>query len=294
MKLMYELPAADAAVFEASKGADERFMYCVPFNIIDDKFVSGYMAITDKFIYKILDGKLLDKFELSHCTDFTTEVMYGNCGFYANIDGKATLLCRFISGRNLPRYAVMCKACEILSEGKGGDPIENSEKERFCEKCGRPYVARTTICPFCQSKKDIYLKLWAMTKGLRLMLFFPLFVAVFSVAFQFIVPYIQRIAVNEYIQPVQGTPQGEIAGFLAIVVAIVSIDLFQRALGVVQGRLSAISGNKFTLMMRTFLFEKIQILSLSSVQRKSTGDLMGRINNDVNVVQSFITGNLPS
>jgi len=154
------------------------------------------------------------------------------------------------------------------------------------------------MCPFCRSKKEVYKKLWGLTKGLRLMLMFPMVVAAFSVAFQFIVPAIQKNAVNNYItnesiRPVlAGSP--EMRGFIAIIVAIVSIDLFQRLLGVIQGRLNAISGNKFTLMMRALLYEKIQNLSLASIGNKSTGDLMGRITGDVSAVQSFMTGQLPS
>lgn len=301
MKLMYDLPENDSSAFKKAVGSSEKLMYCIPFNIIEDRFVNGYMAFTDKCIYKLLDGELLEKFEIAKCSDFATEVMYGNCGFYAKIDGITTLLCRFISGRNLPRYSVMVKACEILAEecperesDKKKEPITNSEPERFCPKCNRPYVRGTTMCPFCQSKKDIYLKLWGMTKGLRLMLMFPLLVGVFSLVFRFVVPMLQKTALDEYIQPPSGVERGAMEGFLAIVIAIVSIDLFQRALGVVQGRLSAVAGNKFTLMMRTLLYEKIQTLSLSSIQRKSTGDLMGRINNDVSVVQSFIVGQLPN
>ena len=82
--------------------------------------------------------------------------------------------------------------------------------------------------------------------------------------------------------------------FVLIFVAIIAIDLVQRILGVIQSRLSAISGNKFTLMMRTLLYEKISTLSIASISRKSTGDLMGRITGDVNVVQGFMTGQLPS
>jgi len=294
MKLMYDLPENDLSAYKASVGTDEKMMYCIPFNILEDQFVDGYMVFTNKVMYKILDGKLLEKHVIAKCSDFTTEVMYGNCGFYAKIDGITTLICRFISGRNLPRYSVMVKACEILAEEKSGEPISNSENERFCPKCNRPYVRGTTMCPFCQSKRDIYIKLWSMTKGLRLMLMFPLLVAVFSLIFQFVVPIIQKNALNNFIQPPDGVERGAIEGFVAIVVAIVSIDLFQRALGVIQGRLSAVAGNKFTLMMRTLLYEKIQTLSLSSIQRKSTGDLMGRINNDVGVVQGFITGQLPN
>lgn len=294
MKLLFDLPAADKEIFEASSGKDEKLMYCLPYNIEDDTFVSGYMAFTDKYIYKILDGKLMAKFELSKMSDFVTDNMYGSCGFYAKVDGASTLLCRFISGRNLPRYSVIVKACEILTETHDTTPITNSEPERFCPKCGRPFMPRTNICPFCRSKKEIYGKLWAMTKGLRLMMMFPLFAAIVSVALRFIVPFIQKTAINNYIQPAEGVERGPMSSFVVVVLAIVLLDVLHRAMNVLQGRMAAVSGNRFSLMLRTLLFEKIEDLSLSSIQNKSTGDLMGRVNHDVDVVRDFITGQVPS
>ena len=133
-----------------------------------------------------------------------------------------------------------------------------------------------------------------MTKGLRLMMLFPLITAIIATVFRFVVPAIQKIAINEYIIPATGITGKSISGFLLIICAIVMFDLVHRILNVMQSRMAAISGNKFTRMLRTLLFEKIQMLSMSSIQNKSTGDLMGRINNDVSVVQHFITSLLPT
>ncbi|MFA6948489.1 MAG: ABC transporter ATP-binding protein [Eubacteriales bacterium] len=296
MKLRYDLPEADQKAFDAAVGAGEKVMYCLPFNIHQDKFVDGFVVFTDKTMYKILNGELLATFPIIGSDNFKTEVMFGSCGFYARINGSTTLICQFISGRNLPRYAIMVKACEILNDDsvKSGvgktEPVTNNTPERFCPKCGRPYIHATTICPYCMDKFEVYKKLWAMTKGLRLMMCFPFIVSIFSVIFQFVVPYIQAIAINNYLIP----HQGPINSFLAIVFAIVSIDLFQRALGVLQGRFSAVSGNKFTLMLKTLLYEKLQSLSLASIQRRTTGDLMGRVNNDTAVMQDFVTNQLPN
>ena len=110
MKLLYDLPELDQAAFDKAVASHndpkERLMYCIPFNILDDKFVSGFVAFTNRRMYKILDGTVLNEFPIIGASDFKTEVMYGSCGFYAKIDGASTLICQFISGRNLPRYAV--------------------------------------------------------------------------------------------------------------------------------------------------------------------------------------------
>ncbi len=294
MKLMYDLPEADKAAFDANVGTDERLMYCLPFSIYQDNFVSGYVAFTNKRMYKLLNGELLGIFPISGSKNFHTEVMYGSCGFYAEIDGAQTLICQFVSGRDLPRYSVIVRACELLAEDDKGEAITNSTPERFCPKCHRPFVNNTQICPYCMNKKEVYVKMWAMTKGLRLILCVPFIVSIFSVALSFINPWIQAQVINNYLFPAAGTERGPMREFIMFVALIVGIDLFSRALGVFQSRCSAIASGKFTLMLKTLLYEKIQMLSLSSVQRRTTGDLMGRISGDTGTIQNFIISVLPS
>lgn len=290
---MYGLPDADRHALEAVCGS-EKLMYCVPFNIEGDRFVRGYLAITDKRIYKLLDGEVLLTVNIEGSDDFRVEVMYGSCGFYVRTDGVSRLVCRFISGRNLARYSVIVRACEILAETHNTTPVTNDLPERFCPKCGRPYVNNTTICPYCMDRLEVYRKMFAMTRGLRLMMCFPFIVAVFSVVFSFVVPWIEGQAVNNYLEPLSGTERGTMHGFILIVLAIVSIDLFQRALGVMQSRLSSVSGNRFIMMLKNIMYEKLESLSLSSLQRRSTGDLMGRVNSDTSVMQDFVTNQLPN
>ncbi len=292
MRLMFDMPEREKNVFAASVHEGEKLMYCIPFNILEDRFVTGYIAITSKYIYKILGDSLLAEYKLAGASGFRTEVMYGSCGFYADFGEGTTLICQFVSGRHLPRYAVIVKACEILSEDSSNDePITNSEKERFCPKCNRPFVRGTNICPYCLDHMAVYKKIFAMTKGLRLMMCFPFVVAVFNIIFQFLVPQIQKLALNSYIIPQRSDKMTE---FVFVVAAIVFLEVFHRALAVVQSRMSAIAVNKLTLMMRVIIYEKIQSLSMSSIQRKSTGDLMARINNDVNVTRDFLVNQLPN
>lgn len=303
MKLLYDLPTADQAAYDA-KAAGEKLMYCVPFNMYEERFVKGFTVITDKHIYCIMDGEIITEIDLSRCTVFSTEVLYGNCAFYGVVDGITTLICRFQSSRNLPRYSVLVNACESLANKlrhheAPGDPTTNDERERFCPSCNRPFIPGTTICPFCRDQKEVYRKLWGLTKGMRLMIFFPLFVSVFSLAIQFVLPAIQRIAVNNYIanesiRPVSSITDPNVRGFLAIFICIVCIDLFQRAMGVIQSRVACISGSKATMILRTLVYEKVQMLSISSISRRATGDLIGRVMNDTIQVQHFMVNQLPT
>lgn len=293
MKLLFDMSSADRAAYDAMAEKDEKIMYCLPFDCALEKRVDGRMVFTNRYIYKILGGEVEARWELSKMSDFSIEVLYGCCAFFAKVDGVSVRLCRFISGRNQSRYATIVAACEALARGETDKVIENNEPERYCQKCGRPFVMHTHICPFCQSKKEVYKTLWGMTKGLRLMMLFPLLTAALGMAIQFIVPVLQKSLINDYILYKGERAENWFTGFVLVVVAIVSFDVITKLLGILQGRVAAISGNRFTRFLRTLLFEKIQMLSMSSVQKKSTGDLMGRINNDVSVVQNFITNLLP-
>ena len=309
MKLLYDMSRADTEIFQKSidSGAGEKLMYCLPFNMHEGNFVKGFVAFTNKKMYKILDGRILGIYDIIGSSDFKTEVMYGSGGFYAKIDGSTTLICQFGVGRNLPRYAVMIKACEILNETGSEEIIVNDTPERFCPECSRPFLYGSAICPYCMKKSEVYKKLWAMTKGLRLAISFPFIVAAIGLATQFLLPILHRFIKDNYLMPtpaaeelLSGMERGTvlwglepILGFCWLVALLVTIDFFMRALGVAEGRLLAIASGKFLIMLRTILYEKIQTLSLSSIQRRSTGDLMNRVSNDTSQMQQFIIREFP-
>ncbi len=298
MKLIYELDPANRAAFDAAGGKDEKILYCIPFEYESTGMVDGYMVLTATHLYKLFDGKLAVKWEMSRMSEFSVEMMYGCAGFYAHFDGNTVLLCRFATGKSLVRYTVLSHACDMVASGRTENLPTSDEPERYCPKCGRPFIRNTHICPYCRDKGKIYKTLWQMTKGMRIWIMAPLLTAAFALCLTFIAPYFQEILINDYIlaeNPLSfDNWQDWLWMFLLVSIAIVSIDVLHRALNMVQSRISAVTGARFTRMLRTQLFEKIQTLSMASVQKKSTGDLMGRINNDVNVVQNFVVHLLPT
>ena len=298
MKLIYELDSQNRAAFHAAGGEGEKILYCIPFEYEGTDTVDGYMVLTPTHLYKLYDGKLGGKWEMSRMREFSVEMMYGCAGFYAFFDGNSVLLCRFATGKSLVRYTVLAHGCDMVAGGRTENLPTSDEPERYCPKCGRPFIRNTHICPYCRDKGKIYKTLWEMTKGMRLWIMAPLVTAAVALCLTFIAPYFQEILINDYIlaeNPLSfDNWQDWLWMFLLVSAAIVSIDILHRVLGIVQSRISAVTGARFTRMLRTKLFEKIQTLSMASVQKKSTGDLMGRINNDVNVVQNFVVHLLPT
>jgi len=294
MKLLFDLSDADRAAYLAAAEPDERILYCLPFDCCGDRRVDGRMVFTNSHLYKICEGTVEYRHPFARMSDFSVEILYGCCAFYGKLNGNTVRLCRFISGRNLTRYSVMAEACDALSRGEHNRLLTSDEPERYCQKCGRPYIKHTQICPYCQSTKENYKKLWGMTRGLRLLMAVPLLAALAAITIAFIVPVLQKTLINDYILNTGEREENFLLHFFVIVASIVFFDILNHVIIMVRERVSVIAGNRFTHRLRALLFQKIQSLSMNSIQQKSTGDLMGRISGDVNVVQNFVTNLLPS
>lgn len=293
MKLLYQLPEELEKAIRSRIG-NQKILYSLPYDIDGETFIQdGYIVITATEIFKCKGVEILNSWSMSSLSSVSAEKLYGAAGFYAKENGSSMLICRFVSGKHLARYSVIARACNLLIEDSKSKPIQNNDPEEFCPICGNRYLKGTHFCPHCRKKREIYKKLWDMTKGMRLLIMFPIFATFVAMVLRFVVPQVQKIAINNFIYPAPGVERGPMAGFLAVVAAIVTLDILSRALGVLQGRISAITGNKFTLHLREILFEKIHSLSMSSINKKTPGDMMGRINEDVNTVQNFITHLLP-
>lgn len=294
MKLRYTLPSGLETALRSVIG-DEEVLYALPYDVEGDDFIDdGFLIVTRTKILRGRGDEIVDCKDLSTLSDFTAEKLYGNAGLYAKENGTSVLLCRFVSGKHLARYSVIARACNELAKDASAPAAVNDEPERFCPICGRRYLKGTHYCPSCRKKSEIYKKLWDMTKGMRLILFFPIFATAVALVLRFVLPAVQKVAINQYIYPADGAERGTMTGFLVVIAAIITLDIVHRGLNVLQGRISAISGNKFTLRLREQLFQKLHALSMSSITKKTTGDIMGRINDDVSTVQNFITNLLPS
>ena len=303
MKLLYDLPQADRAALDASLVQHETVMYAVPYNLREHRYVTGWFVVTGRAIRAIEDGAVLYEYDLADCRDFSVDALYGNAALYASVNGSHTLLCRFRSGRHLARYTFLVDACDALSDHRRahvapGDPESCDSPERFCPVCNRPFIRGTGICPFCRDSKEVYKKLWGFTRGFRFMILLPFLFTLVSLAISFVLPAIQKTAINDYltngsVRPIGGFEDPNFRAFFVIFLAIIGFDIAQRVLDAIKSRIGVVAGNKFTLMLRTLLYEKVSSLSMSSINRRSTGDLISRVNDDVTQMRTFMIDRFP-
>ncbi|MCH7998751.1 MAG: ABC transporter ATP-binding protein [Chloroflexi bacterium] len=96
-------------------------------------------------------------------------------------------------------------------------------------------------------------------------------------------PFLIAIAIDEFV------PSGNIAGLNAIGAALVGLALISWAGQWLQQTQTAFIGHNVLLTLRTSMFNHIQKLSLSFLDRTEVGRVMSRVQNDVTVLQELLT-----
>lgn len=292
MKMLCNMPQGAAAAFERAAGG-ESLRYCVPFDLYEDRLSEGYIACTDRHIYKIAADEVVKIYDLSRMSAFSVETMHGSCGFYARVGSASVLICRFASRRYVSAYYRLAAACDELAAARRPPEFRDSPDE-YCPKCGRQYIPHTSICPFCSSAGTSFRRLWSLAKGMRWrMVLFPALAAMAAAALRFAIPAVQKIAINRYIYPSDGVQRGMIDKFLVLFAAVLCIELAQRAMSALCEWVGARTGNFYAQRLRDALFDKIQQLSMASVSKKSSGSIIGRINRDVRIISRFMAVDLP-
>ncbi len=290
MKLLYTLPEREERALSPFLSKGEVLSVALPFDLWEGHSANGFFAVTDKAVYRLLDGELDRAYPLFAFSAFRMEEYLNSATLIGISDGEEIALCSYIKSGNERRYiALLRRLCLLLS----GEAEEDDGDEEVCKKCGQPYGKEGKHCRFCADGGGKYRRLWESTKGLRPLLLVPLLFMVVSLVIRFITPIIQKEAINGYIYPVGGVAKGESEQFLVLVLSLVLLELLSRLLSLLQSYLSGVSGTRYSVRLRRLMFEKVESLSLSSIGRHSIGHLSQRINGDVQTVGRFIVNRLP-
>lgn len=169
---------------------------------------------------------------------------------------------------------------------------ECEKKERkpmvggFCPKCHRPLAPGSSVCSRCRSKKDLLAGIVQIIKPFRWMLAFSIFLFVAGSFLQLLSPRVSRILVDEYIR---ADSKPTLTAFVLVVATVFIVSLSNKVLGIVRGMITIHMGEGVIVKLRSRIFEKINRLSLGCIRRRTTGELMQRVNSDTEVIRDFIT-----
>lgn len=305
MKLLYELSSLQREALSLEDG--EKIIYCVPVDLtydinkaedlskkpagmaVERYEVGGFIAVSPKHLFVLRGDRLLFVTALSDCEKVRCENQVG-CGIVTvtRKDGEELCVAR-VSMRQIVRtsYAVRGAQAIITSLEENGTPdlaekISSLEYEQYCEKCGRA-LPGTSKCPYCEGKLDVFKKFMLLCNGyVGKLLAISLIMLVIS-ALRMYNPVIQQRFIDEALATGNGTWKDffVFAGLTFVILMVVI------ALEVWKNLASVKLGSSLSMSLRNKLYHKLQVLSLSFINKRKPGELMNRISRDTNSIRSF-------
>ena len=166
-------------------------------------------------------------------------------------------------------------------------------REASCPKCGRPYPRGSSTCPRCSSKSKALRRLLVFAGKEWKPISFSVIFFFFSAGIGVIIPVINRIMVDDYIQADATGKNGFWIGFAFSVFSIFLADLLRRGANIGRGYFLTASSNRIVKRLRNTVFCKIQELSIAKISRRTSGELMQRVNSDTQNIANFLVYQIP-
>ena len=176
--------------------------------------------------------------------------------------------------------------CEIVNDLiAGNEPIiKEDEPEKICPKCRHPLVRGSKTCRHCSNKLGIMKRIWHLSKPCRKMYAFLIVIFWVSSIATIVNPYLSKRLVNDVLSVKNASPKtlGAIVGMM-LLISVVGL-----AVSIIHSVVATKASNRLVMDLRNHIYEKLQKMPLSYIETRKTGDLMQRINNDTQRIQSFI------
>ena len=155
--------------------------------------------------------------------------------------------------RNSRAFQNAVMLLRALGEGRTVSADASLHRTR-CPKCGTPYRHNSTVCPHCIDRKKLLRRLWPFAKPSMK----PLLVAVllfFAVsALDVVMPILNRILIDDYINK----PGASTSGFFAVIAAIVAVLASGALFCAIRSVLMVKTGNRIVVRVREAVYAKAQ------------------------------------
>lgn len=262
---------------------------------------SGVLSFSGGFVCASVDDievfrrPLADVFELKQRTDIGCGSLEMVLKDLAEDSPKALAsennipVCRF-SMSYVSDVSEFCKMVNHYIQTGEESEIVFTEKLR-CESCGRTFLPGLEVCMFCTKKGYLAKRSLSLMKPhipkLALSGIF-LLLSNFALA---LAPLLYGVLVDNYLSPAPDhvprfSPYQGIT-YLALIMIIASIA--GQIFTIFSKRISNKVGSSFSNDLRIMVYDKVQRLSLTSMARRTAGDLIKRVTDDTQVVRRFLT-----
>lgn len=262
----------------------------------NQKLTDGCVVITKDFLFLHDEASGVRKYPYEQLTEIKCNVNITNVALECKKDGEYYELCKgSLEYQN--EFLSIAGQLEKFRLDKSFE-ITGSQEMIRCPKCGGYFERGTEFCVNCQDKVK------TLKRTLALVLPYKKFIVVSIVVFfaisaiQLIVPYLQRILIDEYIYPplVSAGLASNYTTFyqlLTIILGLIAMQIVIRGLWIVRNLVMTKVSAELSHNLRAMIFEKVQQLSISRISKRTSGELINRITNDTGTLNDFLTYMVP-
>ena len=256
-------------------------------------YCNGTLSLESGVLTKSLDGNE-EKFNISDIQE-AVQITDIGCGRFelkpkdAPDDGSGNItVCRF-SMTYVGEIGELVKVINhFIDTGEFLDI--NTEDLPVCPKCHRHYFRGMNMCMFCVKKGYVFSRAFTYFKPYTKSLIATGLLLAFANVLGAIMPLFNSVLIDHYLVPAEGvTPyfENRTTGVIAIASMMVFVFLFSRIIIIFSNRISNRIGSAFSRDLREILYAKIQELSLTSMSKRPSGNLIHRVTQDTERVKDF-------
>lgn len=256
-------------------------------------YCNGTLSLESGVLTKSLDGNE-EKFNISDIQE-AVQITDVGCGRFelkpkdAPDDGSGNItVCRF-SMTYVGEIGELVKVINhFIDTGEFLDI--NTEDLPVCPKCHRHYFRGMNMCMFCVKKGYVFSRAFTYFKPYTKSLIATGLLLAFANVLGAIMPLFNSVLIDHYLVPAEGiTPyfENRTTGVIAIASMMVFLFLFSRIIIIFSNRISNRIGSAFSRDLREILYAKIQELSLTSMSKRPSGNLIHRVTQDTERVKDF-------
>ncbi len=289
---------------EMGADKDSRIVFATDINVRGEFSTEWLVADREQiFVFAPNGGnkaKLIKSVPLGEVREVRAEMQIGNGELQALTSTETVPLMRFSHAVNADANLVARKLSALArGEDPGAETVKR--KRRHCPKCQRILADDTDVCPACLDKRAILMRLFQFLAPYKPQVLLGVALIVLSTATDLTPPYVAGRIVD-LLAPklVKGTTKVPVHALvpsmhvLILWVALLAVvKLASTGLNYAQQRLNPWLGGRIAMDIRMALYAKLNQLSLSYYDKRSTGSVMSRVTGDSDNLWDFLQGGVP-
>lgn len=260
--------------------------FSLPFHFTGDgEACEGIFCFEGDSLYIYVDGVLEGEYDVHEFDEFTCRRQIGTSMAQGiKEDGEVICFCAFKQDMFL-RFAEMLKLVEHYV--RTGELItDTGEDEPVCPKCGLP-LEGAPECVFCKSKSSTMLRLIKRIAPYKKYFAAALIFTILSQMIWVLMPYLDRLLIDKYVTPKVDDLGGVAKIGVSVLLLLLTAGLFEYLNMKNSFRVALNLGRD----LRQEVFEKSQQLSMSSISRRTAGELINRVSGDAAKLEDFLAAN---